>query len=74
MIEMCFVFHVQPNVLDFGCICHLANLCTAAAVNSLPIKIDDLLLDIFYHFQRTSVRNEKLKEFEEFTETESLKS
>ena len=65
-----FLFQVQPNVLDLGCICHLANLCVVAAVKSLPVKIDDILVDIYYHFLRSSGWTEKLKEFEAFTDTE----
>uniref|UniRef100_H3ALC1 HAT C-terminal dimerisation domain-containing protein n=1 Tax=Latimeria chalumnae TaxID=7897 RepID=H3ALC1_LATCH len=62
---------VQPAVLDMGCISHLANLCVQHAVKTLPIKVDDLLIDIFYHFQHSAKK--ELKEFEEFTDTEPHK-
>lgn len=42
----------QPNVLNLGCICHLTNLCNVAAMKSLPFSVDELLVDIYYHFDR----------------------
>ena len=41
----------QPNLIDIGCICHLANLCCVAGVKELPVPIDEIVVDIFYHFQ-----------------------
>lgn len=46
---------VQPKIIDVNCICHLVNLCVKSAVKSLPFKVDDLLIDIYYHF-RNSVK------------------
>ena len=39
-------------VFDIGCVCHLANLCTVAGVKALPVPVEDLLVDVFYHFQQ----------------------
>ena len=36
--------------------CHLAALCAAAGLKVLPLSIDDLLIDIFYHFKHSSKR------------------
>ena len=41
---------LQPKVIDTHCICHLVNLCVKTATKSLPLKVDELLVDIFYHF------------------------
>ena len=38
-------------VFDIGCMCHLDNLCTVAAVKALPVPVEDLLVAVFYHFQ-----------------------
>ena len=46
----------QPDVLSLGSVCHLAALCAAAGLNVLPLSIDDLLIDIFYHFKHSSKR------------------
>ena len=36
--------------------CHLAALCAAAGLKALTLSIDDLLIDIFYHFKHSSKR------------------
>ena len=46
----------QPDVFSLGCVCHLAALCAAAGLKVLPLSIDDLLIDIFYHFKHSSKR------------------
>ena len=61
---------LQPTVFDIGCICHLANLCVHHAVKPQPIKIDDMLVDIYYHFQHSAKRREEFEENKEFTDTE----
>ena len=53
----------QPDVLDLGCICHLENLAVKAAMKSLPIKIDSLMVDINTHFYMSVKRKQQLKEF-----------
>ena len=49
----------QPRVFSMGCVCHLAALCAAAGLKKLPISIDDLLIDIYYHFKHSSKRCEE---------------
>lgn len=46
---------VQPNVIDVGCVCHMANLAVAAALTQGLFNIDDLLRDIFSHFSHRLV-------------------
>ena len=38
----------HPSLYDAGCICHLATI--KAGLESLPIDIDQLFVDIFYYF------------------------
>ena len=63
----------QPKMVNMGCICHLTNLVTAAGVKKIPYPIDDLLVDIFYHFHHSSKRKEEYKEFATFCEVDPLK-
>ena len=56
------VLNEQPQVFTLGCICHLAALCAAAGLKALSVSIDNLLIDIFYHFKHSSKR---VHEFEE---------
>ena len=51
----------QPNIFSLGCLCNLSALCAAAALKTLPVSIDELLIDIFYHFKHSS------KRYSEFT-------
>ncbi|XP_062610502.1 uncharacterized protein LOC134272272 [Saccostrea cucullata] len=62
-----------PSVFDFGCVCHLANLCTVAGVKALALPVEDLLVEVYFHFYHSSNRKEKYKEFMEFTDIEPLK-
>ena len=56
----------QPNLLDFGCICHLENLAVKAAMKTLPTDIDALLVDINTFFYLSVKRKGEFKSFCEF--------
>ena len=60
----------QPKVIDINCICHLVSLVVRAATKTLPLKIDELLIDIYYHFHHSVKRVTSLKEFADFCSTE----
>ena len=49
-----------PTLYDVGCICHLADL---TALKALPVDIDQLFIDIFYHFHRSSKGSSSLLMF-----------
>jgi len=53
------VMQQQSDVFSMGCMCHLAALCAAAALKKLPVSIDDLLIDVYYHFKHSSKRCEE---------------
>ena len=46
------VIQKQSDVFSLGCVCHLAALCAAAALKKLPVSIDNLLIDVYYHFSK----------------------
>ena len=62
---------------SLGCVCHLAALCAAAALKVLPLSIDQLLIDIYYHFKNSSKRCEEfsivLKDFDGIAPARVLK-
>ena len=65
------VHHVkdeQPNLVDFGCICHLENLALKASMASLPISIDSFLVSIHMYFYLSIKRKEEFKKFCEFVD------
>ena len=51
-----------PSVYDVGCICHLADLTIKAGLEQLPLNVDQLFIDIFYHFYHSSKRHEQFAE------------
>ena len=53
----------QPKVLDVHCTCHVVSLSIKAVTKTLPIKVDELLVDIYYHFHHSVKRIESLKDF-----------
>lgn len=64
----------QPQVFSLGCLCHLANLCAVSAVKTLPVSVDSLLIDVFYHFKYSAKRWEGLSEIQaEFEDIKPLR-
>ena len=64
----------QPKLFSLGCLCHLGALCAAAALKKLPVSLDDLLVDIFYHFKHSSKRWHEFNEIQvEFSEVKPLR-
>ena len=47
------------QVLDVGCICHLADLAVKSGLKALPVDIDQLFVDIFYYFYHSSKRKQE---------------
>lgn len=41
----------SPKVYDMGCICHVINTCLSYGLKKLPSSVDELLVDVFYHFE-----------------------
>lgn len=64
----------QPKLFSLGCLCHLGALCAAAALKMLPVSLDDLLIDIFYHFKYSSKRWHEFSEIlQEFSDIKPLR-
>ncbi|WAR00683.1 METL6-like protein [Mya arenaria] len=61
------------GVMDIGCICHLANICIVKAVKLLQLLVEDLLVDVYYHFQKSMKCKKILRSFQEFMDTEPSK-
>ncbi|XP_045208611.2 uncharacterized protein LOC123560483 [Mercenaria mercenaria] len=63
----------QPGVYDLGCLCHVANTCLSYGLKQLPSAVEELLIDVYYHFLHSSKRKEEYKEFQQFTVTDAAK-
>ena len=56
----------QLKVVDIHCNCHVLNLCVKSAVKLLPFKLDELMINIFYHFHHSVKRVTSLQEYAMF--------
>jgi len=63
--------NVQPEVLDIGCICHLASLSCVCAVKQLPMLVEELMINVYFHFNHSA--KEEYREFLEFCDVAPLK-
>lgn len=57
----CFYFYTT------GCPCHLMHIAAERAAKQLPVRVDDLLIDIFYHLEKSSKRKQEFRAFQEKT-------
>ncbi|XP_067935430.1 zinc finger protein 862-like [Watersipora subatra] len=61
---------VNPQIVDVGCICHMANLAVGKSLNEALFNVDELICDMVSHFKNSTKRMEKLREFQEFVGVE----
>jgi hypothetical protein len=40
----------NPDVIDLGCVCHLANICCQGGIKALSMPVEELLIDVYFHF------------------------
>ena len=48
----------MPHLYDVGCISHMADLTIKAGMETLPVNIDQVFVDIFYYFYHSSKRGQ----------------
>lgn len=57
--------HTQnKNINIIGCPCHRLNLAALRAANTLPFKLDQLLIDVYFFLDKSSKRVARLKELQ----------
>lgn len=54
----------NEELLIMGCSCHLIHLSAEKGAKSLPVRVDEILIDVFYYLQRSGKRKEELKELQ----------
>jgi len=62
-----------PTVYMLGCACHLMHLAAIKAADALKIKVDELLIDIYYYLDKSSKRHQQLKHFQALCDVETHK-
>ena len=63
----------NEKIIVMGCICHLIHLSAEKAAKSLPVAIDDVLIDIYYYLEKSAKRKEEVKELQTKYDAESHK-
>ena len=63
----------NPDVYPVGCACHLAHLCAKKAANQLSVNVEQFVIDLYYHFDKSSKRKEIFKSYHEFCDVETRK-
>ena len=64
------VRELQSNIINVNCICHLLCVCVKSAIKTLLLKVDDLMVDVFYHFRNSVKRVTTLQEYATFCDSE----
>lgn len=54
----------HADIFGIGCSCHLINLAAEKAAASLPLRIDEILVDLFYYLEKSAKRKERLQKFQ----------
>ncbi|XP_060125518.1 uncharacterized protein LOC118081198 [Zootoca vivipara] len=62
----------QPHVQDLGCICYLVQLATGCAIRAAQVPVEDILVRIYTHFDKSAKRCEISKDFVDFTDSDHL--
>ena len=63
----------NPDVYPVGCACHLAHLCAKKAANQLSVNMEQLVIDLYYHFDKSSKRKEIFQSYQVFCDVETRK-
>lgn len=68
-----FLSKKAPSAYLLGCACHLVHLAAGKAADCLLVKVDELLIDIYYYLEKSSKRHQQLKAFQQICNTENHK-
>lgn len=64
---------VKPNIIGIGCVAHIVHNALEDGCNVLPFDIECIVVKIYSHFYRYTVRTAKLEEFCESVQIEYQK-
>ena len=68
-----FVKREHENIFVSGCTCHLLHLAASHACKELTVKLDELLIDIYYYLDKSAKRKKLLKSMQEMCDTRAHK-
>ena len=64
---------LSPSVHAVGCPCHLTHLCASKGAAKLSVNVERIVIDSYYHFDKSSTRKEVMKEYRQFCDVEEQK-
>ena len=53
----CQTLRLNKKVFDVGCPFHLAHICAGKGARQFSVNSEDIVIDIFYHFQQSANPN-----------------
>lgn len=59
-----FIKNKNEHTLIQGCPCHLLHIAAKNANNQLSLSVDDILVDIYFHFDKSTKRRQEFKKFQ----------
>lgn len=60
-----FCLEKNPHIQFAGCPLHLVHIAASKGADCLPVSINDLLVDIYFFFHRSSLRTHRFNELQE---------
>ncbi|CAG5075438.1 Protein of unknown function [Cotesia congregata] len=60
-----------PNIVTVKCSCHMIHLVASKACQKLPESLESLLKKLSSHFHKSSIRQDRLREFQEYFSVQS---
>ena len=83
VINYCLIYHFQglrhyvesknKTIFTSGCVLHLVHIAAEKGAGQLPVSASDLLTDIYYYLNKSSLRQDKLKDCQELRGLETKK-
>ena len=63
----------DQKIFDVGCPCHLTRFYAGKGAKEVSVSVEDFVIDIYYHFRRSTKRKNQLRHFMNFNNNEVRK-
>lgn len=68
-----YIQEKNSDAFVMGCYCHLIHIAAQKAAAKLPCSIDELLIDVYFYLNKSTKRQQMLKQFQSLCGVESRK-
>ena len=59
-----FLVKKAPSLYILSCACHLIHLAAGKAASALTVKVDELVVDVYYYLDKSSNRSQNFEKFQ----------